>query len=45
MKEENKKGTIHPLSLLAEEAYQVFRYGFEIATGPEMESEWYTLMF
>jgi phenylalanyl-tRNA synthetase alpha chain len=42
MKEENKKGTIHPLSLLAEEAYQVFSdMGFEIATGPEMESEWY----
>jgi phenylalanyl-tRNA synthetase alpha chain len=35
-------GTIHPLSLLAEEALQVFSdMGFEIATGPELESEWY----
>lgn len=35
-------GTIHPLSLLAEEAYKVFlEMGFEIATGPELESEWY----
>ncbi|HEY4513140.1 MAG TPA: phenylalanine--tRNA ligase subunit alpha [Candidatus Paceibacterota bacterium] len=48
MSEENKKGlpaqagTIHPLSLLAEEAYKVFSdMGFEIATGPELESEWY----
>src|SRR5687767_14435394 len=37
-----KKGAIHPLSLLAEEAYAVFaEMGFEIATGPELESEWY----
>src|SRR3989344_2440667 len=42
MNEENKKGTIHPLSLLAQEAYQAFsELGFEIATGPELESEWY----
>ena len=42
MNEENKKGTIHPLSLLAQEAYQAFsELGFEIATGPEMESGWY----
>src|SRR3989344_2274908 len=48
MKNENAKGlpaqagTIHPLSLLAEEAYVVFaEMGFEIATGPELESEWY----
>jgi len=46
MNEETQKkisaGTIHPLSLLAEEALQVFSdLGFEIATGPEMESEWY----
>jgi len=41
MSEENKK-EIHPLSLLAQEAYQVFsEMGFEIATGPELESEWY----
>jgi len=37
-----KKATIHPLSFLAQEAYEVFKeLGFEIATGPEMESEWY----
>lgn len=42
MKEENKKGKEHPLSVLAEEAYQVFSdMGFEIVTGPELESEWY----
>jgi phenylalanyl-tRNA synthetase alpha chain len=48
MNEEIKKGlpamagTMHPLSLLAEEAYRVFsEMGFEIATGPELESEWY----
>lgn len=35
-------GTLHPLSLLAQEAYAVFAgMGFEIATGPELESEWY----
>jgi len=39
---EGKLGTIHPLSLLAEEAYGVFaELGFEIALGPELESEWY----
>ncbi len=42
MNEENKKGTMHPLSLLAQEAYAAFsELGFEIATGPELESEWY----
>jgi phenylalanyl-tRNA synthetase alpha chain len=42
MEKENQKGTIHPLSLLAQEAYEVFSdMGFEIATGPELESEWY----
>ncbi len=36
----NKK--IHPLSLLADEAYRVFaELGFEIAIGPELESDWY----
>jgi phenylalanyl-tRNA synthetase alpha chain len=40
--EKDVHGTIHPLSLLAQEAYQVFsEMGFEIATGPELESEWY----
>jgi phenylalanyl-tRNA synthetase alpha chain len=42
MDKEIKKGTLHPLSLLAQEAYQVFSdMGFEIVTGPELESEWY----
>lgn len=37
-----KQGTIHPLSLLTEEAYQAFtEMGFEIASGPELETEWY----
>ncbi|MFA6520580.1 MAG: phenylalanine--tRNA ligase subunit alpha [Candidatus Paceibacterota bacterium] len=39
---DNKTGTIHPLTLLADEAYQTFsELGFEIVTGPELESEWY----
>ena len=48
MNKEDKKvtpsatGTIHPLSMLALEAYKVFSdMGFEIAMGPELESEWY----
>src|SRR3989344_7524042 len=37
-----RKGTEHPLSLLAQEAYAAFaEMGFEIATGPELESDWY----
>lgn len=42
MNEDNKKGTMHPLSILATEALEVFSgLGFEVATGPELESEWY----
>ena len=42
MEKELKRGTEHPLSKLANEAYTVFtELGFEIATGPELESEWY----
>ena len=42
MKEEQKQGTEHPLSILANEAYQAFTdMGFEIVLGPEVESEWY----
>ncbi len=42
MNEDNKQGMVHPLTLLADEAYKVFsEMGFEIATGPELESEWY----
>ena len=36
------RGTEHPLSILQNEAYAAFRdLGFEIATGPELETEWY----
>jgi phenylalanyl-tRNA synthetase alpha chain len=36
------KGGLHPLTLLQEEAYSVFsKLGFEIAMGPELETEWY----
>lgn len=43
-KKENKSaaGTQHPLSLLASQAYAAFsEMDFEIATGPELESDWY----
>lgn len=37
-----KRGAEHPLSILADQAYAVFgELGFEVATGPELESEWY----
>lgn len=36
------RGTEHPLNLLANQALQAFsELGFEVATGPELESEWY----
>jgi phenylalanyl-tRNA synthetase alpha chain len=36
------RGIEHPLSQLQNEAYKVFTdLGFEIATGPELETEWY----
>src|SRR3989344_9420202 len=39
---EYEKGSLHPLTLLAQEAYSVFQnLGFEIAMGPEMEDEWH----
>ena len=42
MNKEIKKGTIHPLALLEEEAYRAFsELGFEVAMGPEMETGWY----
>ena len=46
MKADNKnkqqKGTEHPLSILANKAYEIFsEMGFEIALGPELETEWY----
>ncbi|KKP88265.1 MAG: Phenylalanyl-tRNA synthetase [Candidatus Nomurabacteria bacterium GW2011_GWA2_35_80] len=35
-------GKEHPLSILANRAYDIFSsLGFEIAVGPELESEWY----
>ena len=44
IKEMNKEsiGTEHPLSILANQAYQAFtEMGFEVASGPELETEWY----
>ena len=36
------KGSQHPLTILQEEAYSLFsKLGFEIATGPELETLWY----
>ncbi len=48
MSQNNKKGlpaevgSQHPLSILVNQAYVAFvDMGFEIATGPELESDWY----
>ena len=42
MTHKETQGSQHPLALLAEEAYKVFQdLGFEVALGPELESEWY----
>ena len=42
MEKETVRGTEHPLSILQNEAYKVFTdLGFEIASGPELETEWY----
>lgn len=39
---EYDKSSLHPLTLLAEEAYSVFKnIGFEISSGPELETTWY----
>lgn len=39
---EYKKGTLHPLTILQEQAYSVLsELGFEIAMGPEIETGWY----
>lgn len=39
---EYKKGTLHPITLAGEQALAVFvDLGFEVAVGPELESEWY----
>jgi phenylalanyl-tRNA synthetase alpha chain len=38
----NKKGKYNPLTLIINDAVRIFtELGFEVATGPEMESEWY----
>lgn len=38
----NSIGSEHPLMTLVNQAYDIFsKLGFEIAVGPEMESEWY----
>lgn len=37
-----QKGSLHPLTILQEEAYSLFSgLGFEIASGPELETTWY----
>ncbi len=36
------KGSLHPLTILEQEAYFVFsKLGFEITNGPELETTWY----
>jgi len=41
-KNKEKKGSEHPLNILANEAYDVFSsLGFERVLGPELETEWY----
>ena len=42
MEKEATRGREHPLMQLQNEAYKVFTdLGFEVATGPELETEWY----
>ncbi len=42
MKDEDKKGSLHPLTLVIDEAVSIFRdLGFEVALGPEMEDDWH----
>ena len=37
-----QKGSLHPLTILETEAYEVFsKLGFEISKGPELETTWY----
>ncbi len=39
---DKKNGSEHPLGILANQAYAAFtEMGFEIATGPELETDWY----
>lgn len=40
--EENKKGVLHPLTLLTKQAVEILHnQGFSVATGPELEDEWH----
>ena len=42
MIEDKKSSSLHPLTIIANEAIKIFNdLGFEIATGPEIEDEWY----
>ncbi len=37
-----EKGTIHPITQMTDDIIRIFdSMGFEVATGPEMETEWY----
>lgn len=37
-----EKGTIHPITQMTDDIIRIFdNMGFEVATGPEMETEWY----
>ncbi len=36
------RGTLHPISLITDDIVRIFdNLGFEVATGPELEDEWY----
>ncbi|MFA6354921.1 MAG: phenylalanine--tRNA ligase subunit alpha [Candidatus Paceibacterota bacterium] len=40
--ESNNKGSLHPLTLVTNEAVSIFKnLGFEVALGPEIEDEWH----
>ncbi len=40
--EEYKKGSLHPLTIIMNEAVSIFKdLGFVVESGPEMEDEWY----
>ncbi len=40
--EEYKKGSLHPLTLIMNEAVSIFKdLGFAVEVGPELEDEWY----
>ncbi|NCU28424.1 MAG: phenylalanine--tRNA ligase subunit alpha [Candidatus Moranbacteria bacterium] len=42
MKEEYKKGSLHPLTLIMNEAVSIFKdMGFTVEQGPELEDEWH----